>query len=269
MFGRFLKCELKRSCSPAKSAAVMILFVISVFFSIWEILGAYIGMSYNERMSYGSVIYFLDYMMVMGALKVICVLLLSMLHTGSFCDDFGHHYLRAILNRVDVATYTQCRFVGNALAIVVTSTGAICLFTAIMRLFFPVSASEVFTSSYYYVDMIVNEPYLYIVLTGIEFGIVAAACSSIGLLFSVWQTNRFVSVGLPALCFYLGFSYIPSGTFFSLQDLIMMRKSFPANWEIPVGVNLAWGILYPVLVIAACGFLFYRTLKRRMLNGSV
>ena len=107
-------------------------------------------------------------------------------------------------------------------------------------------------------------PYLFVLMTSMEFGMVVSACSMVGILVSSMQPSAFISIGCAGLTFFLAVSYLPLGTIFDVYNLISMWPTLPGKWDTPQVIMLAWGLLYPMCVIGVCTAFFSRKLMRRI-----
>lgn len=272
MFGHVFRMELKRSCSLPKFLAVMISVVIVLLLSCWRdfALDQMFLMSVPRSRKVGSY-NILETILNINRFTVIIVFLLSGLHTGSFCKDDGHYYLRMILSRTNITTFTQCRFLSNMLSVCLLCTASFYLFVLILLPGLPiVNAEDTMLSSSYYAELILRAPVVFVGMTALQFGMVVSACCSIGLLYSAFRPNQFVSIGISGMSFYAATSFLNSytaGSAFHVQNMISMAPCLGP--ELPWQVNYAWGLLLPALVIAACGYLFYRRMKWRVEHGYI
>ncbi len=271
MFRNVLRMELKRSCSPLKLFVAIVLITVIFIASVWDTyISVLLSDSAESRKVVGS-IQILEFALGFDRFKVIIVLICSALHTMSFCSDDKSRYLRMILSRTDAECYTMCRFFANAIAILLVSIASFVLFVIVLRPLVPVVGigGNSLEYQYYYVDLITYCPWGYVLMMGIQFGIVVAACSSIGLLVSGWQPNAFVSVAISGMVFYVSASYIPLDSIFNVLWLISMDQVLPKEWMVPWFINYAWGLLYPVIIICICMTVFYRRIKWRVVNGNI
>lgn len=120
---------------------------------------------------------------------------------------------------------------------------------------------------FYYRELAVEYPLLYVVLTGYSLGLVTAACSSVGLLYSTYKSNSFVSIALSALVFFGAVSYIPIDSPLSVLRIVNMDGSFGINTS--QLLSFLWMNLYMLSVIGICGWLFWRRMKWKVKNGYV
>lgn len=245
---------------------VSVILILSNLTSIWMDLQYIING--GEREHINGIVQILSSTLVFDKFKLILVFLMAGIYTNSFCADDSSHYLRMILSRTDATTYTQSRFLANTVSIIAASVSGFLLTTLLLSLFFPITRLDGEYYGYYYV-LAMDFPLLYIVIMGIQFGLVVAACCSIGLLFSTFQANKFVSIALPGFVFFLAVSYISGESVFDVLALVAMAPSFIKSFEGAHTVNLIWGILYPVIIIVMCAYFFYRRLKWRQENGNV
>lgn len=260
MFRRMFVMDCRRCFAPGKLLLSIGLIVFLLLFSEWDLKDF-------VEVGYGS-IRLLSHRLVYDRFKILMVIVLMLLYTGSFCEDDNSGYLGAILSRGDVTTYARSRILSNTLVILAASIGAF-LLTALVLLPFMTMTGGITKEGLYYYELAREFPVFYLIMMGLQFGIVAAACSSFGLLFSVYQPNRFVSSGIPVLIFFIMVSYIPEESVFDALNLIMMGPCFSKSFDSPIWINYIWGMLYPAVVIVICGYFFYRRLEWRMEHGMV
>lgn len=263
MFGKMLKMEFVRACRPLRMLLVALLIQILLLGSDWELFLNVISGIYSKVGS----IEILGYFMAFDTFKCVFVVLLAGLYTNSFCKDENGKYIRMILNRVDVTTYTQCRFLANVLAILLTSIISFYLYVIIVRPWMPLLPEEGTNNVLYYAEIALKHPFLYVGMMGYVFGLVAAACSSVGLLFSAYKPNSFVSIGISALVFFMAMSYIPLGTPFNMLNIVCMSSTI--GMDAPWQLMFLWINLYMLSVIGICGIFFFRRMKWRVENGYV
>lgn len=274
MFIKMINVDLKRGFSPIKLVITVILINALMYASCWEELKTFImelrvGGALSDRIG---AIDLLEYQMGFDSFKVVIVILMSGLYTGSYCIDKKSRYLRAILSRAELQSYVLSRFLANT--IVITAVSVLCcyIFSAgVMLLGFPVisrNGEGGYIMESFYRDVMLKYPYLYIAMIGMQFGMVVAALSSIGMLFSVYQPDKFVSIGLSAFLFFLAASSpLLQGNCFDVLHLIGMYGTLSTNGSVSVIKQFGWGMLYPGGVIVVCCLLFYRRMKWRMVNG--
>ncbi|MBQ8640531.1 MAG: hypothetical protein IJ468_15450 [Lachnospiraceae bacterium] len=264
MIWKALKVDLARSLANRKTIAILVAIAAFCLASAWESLWAY------EFQGSTAVLVIQFDVLAMDAFKTVMVLLLCGLYAGSFCRDDSSHYLRLILIRQNVRAYTCSRFLVNTIAVVAVSVASFYLFAGFLSGFMPISG-DVGTrmNSVYYKAAALGHPLIYVGMMGLQFGMVAAACSSIGLVFSAYQTNYFVSIGLGGMSFFAAISFIPYGTPFDVLNLVSMFSTLPAGYETPQAVMFAWGMIYPAIVIIICAVCFYRRMEWRTCNGYI
>lgn len=267
MFGRVFYMDCKRSFRISKILPIIVLTVFLMLLSSKDQIAAI--WNPNQIVSNGSISLIITYFLFLDKYKVIVALLLGSLYTSSFCSDDNTHYLRMILSRTDITTYTQSRFLANTLVIVFACTAAFYLFCLILAPKFPLIFEYDPIDQEYYADILSQFPLIYIGMAGLQFGIIVAACSSIGLLLSAYDANTLVSIELTGICLFAALSYTPKGTPFCISNLSYLWYPCELFLNFPRGVTYAWGILYPTLVICLCGYLFYRRLERRVFNGFI
>ncbi len=272
MLWRTFCAEWKRCFVPRK--------MITMFLGIVFLLLASCTDQFINYFSFGreywdnvGVVDFLELRMIFDVFKVVIVTVLSSIYTASFCRDLNSQYLRHIFCRTDLYTYSIARFLVNLCVIIAVTILAFYGFTlVVMAMGFPLISYKArgLISSSYYIDFAKACPVGYIGLMGLQLGVVAALCSSIGLLFSVYQPNSFVSIGCSALVFYVLMSaQILRGTIFDFLSIVGMSPVLSTSYDTPRTLSIAWGIFFPSGCIAVCCQLFYRKLKRRKMNGEL
>lgn len=267
MFRRMFQMDCKRCFQPFKISVIVFSMLLFYMATSWGEMHRQI-INHIPRETRYNCIQLLGEILGFDEYKVLITLLLSAIYASSFCSDDNSNYLRLILARVDITTYTQSRFLANTVAIVFTVVVSFFLYMAAIYVYFPVwNITE--TRTFYYQAVIDISPVLYILMMGLQLGMIVAACSSIGLLFSVYQSNSFVSIGLSGVCLFCAMSYLPLGTPFTVLPLLLMNPACSAFRMFPKWFSYAWGILFPTLVIVLCGYLFYRRMKWRVNNGFI
>jgi len=274
MFGKVIYMEMKRAFHPLKTILVLAAVSVLMFSSCWHEMGPYFTGIPQEEWKFVGAVDFLDFFMKMDSFRVVIVLLLCSLHATSFCKDDKSRYLRLIMSRVDFFTYTMARFLSNILVIVLVSTAACYLvMAAIMALGFPIvseNAEGGLLNASFYQTVIKQYPQLYIGMMGLQLGMVAAMFSSIGLLFSAWQPDSFICIGVSGLVYYvLSSAGILRGTPLDILNLVGMQSTLPSGSEAAEGLMFVWGMLYPLIVITLCCIQFLRRMKWRVENGLI
>lgn len=208
----------------------------------------------------------LQFMLGFDEYKILIVFLISTIYTTSYCSDARSNYLRFILARVDITTYTQVRFLANTVAITLTVVMSFLLYALILYPVFPIWREGMNASEIYYYAILKKSPILYLLMMGVQFGLIASACSSMGLLFSVYQNNAFVTICVSGMSLFCLLSYVPWGSPFSFLKIVSMEPVFVNQ---PHWFNYTWGLFLPTLLIVGCGFLFYRRMKWRVKYGLI
>jgi len=274
MIIKMFRSELRRCFSSGKVWAVLLAVTAFMILSARENMLMYFELDKVWWKDIGAVDMLQD-QMTFDAFKIVIALLLVSLCTGNFCQDLTSQYLRNILSRTDIYTYSLARFGGNLFVIVLISIVASYLYTfVIVCIGFPV-ISELgdggLLNVVYYREIMEKTPLIYIGMIGLQLGLVIAVFSSIGMVFSVYQPSMFVSIGVAGLSFYLALSMssIFYGTPFDILNLVSMQSVLPGGRDAPWPLMLCWGIMYPLLIVAVCCLLFYRRLKWRGENGEL
>ena len=265
MFLNTFKSDVIRCFNLKRIIFILLAFIAVLLGGQAQYIQLCLKFVYEER---GGVVDILDNALAFDKFKIVLVVLLAALHTNSFCKDDNTHYLRMILNRTNIVYYTWARFLTNITVVIALSVLGFILSAAVLLPFFPI-ISLLRDYDCYYKELALNYPFLYIIFMGFQFGIVVAAFSSIGLAFSAFQPNAFVSIGIAGLVFFLSASYIPPESVFDVLPLISMIPSFIKSTDASRILNASWSIFYPVLVIMASGYIFYRRLDWRLGNGNI
>lgn len=267
MFGKVFCMDLKRSLSPWRVAGVVLLITFFLLMGEWDDIKRLV-VHFARETAVGSV-EILATELAFDKFKVIYVFLLSAIYTNCFCREESNHYLRMILSRADVTTYTQSKFIVNTISILLASICSFFLFVVFLSPYMPLIPEGEWDSQYYYKPVMAAHPLLFVLMAAVQFGMIAAACSSIGLLFSTYQSSSFVSIGLPGFVFFLAVSYIPRNNPFCILEMVGMGPTLMPDDENHILLNYAWGMLLPLIVISVCGYFFYRRMKWRVENGFI
>lgn len=265
MFQRMVQMDWRRCFRPLK--IMVLLLAIVLFFLVSSQNYIHTQLYYHSSREDGAyLISMLNVMLMISEYQVLMTLLLSAIYTVSFCSDENTQYLRFILSRVDITTYTQSRFLVNTFVITGTAILSIFVYVIILLPMFVVWNPEEAYNQFYYQAVIDVNPYLYLLMVGLQFGLIISACSSIGLLFSVYQSNAFVTICVSGITFFCWSSYVPDWYPISISPAICMQPTFQ---NFPHWFNYIWGLLLPILVIVVCGYLFYRRMKWRLNHGLI
>lgn len=259
-FIRQVKMDIMRSIFSVRFVLFVLLFAIILSASETERFISAISQQGTD-----TVMQVIFHNLVMDKFKIIMVILLSCIYTKSFCDDYNGNYLRCILSRIDVTLYAQSKIVVNAMANIFGSMLGFSVSAAFLSIFLPLVSNDIDVGNR---EFAIAHPVCYILLMGLVFGLVAAACSTIGLLVSVFQPNAFVSIAFAGLLFFLVVSYIPENSIFDVLSVILLLPTFTRDNETGF-VDILWNILYPSLVIYICGVMFRIKLEWRVKNGYI
>lgn len=264
MFLNVLKSDLIRCFCYKKIASIVLAFAAVL------LIGQAESIQSGYLVGYGGagIVEILGSALSFDKFKIVLVILLAAFYADSFCRDDNTHYLRMILNRTDLVFYTQARFLTNTLFVTAVSILGFVLSALLLLPFFSM-VPLVREYDCYYDTLAMDFPWLYVLLMGVQFGLLAAAFSSIGLAFSAFQPNSFVSIGMAGLAFFLSASYIPESSVFDVLPVVSLAPSFLKSFDASKLVNLSWSLLYPILVILLCGYIFYRRLDWRGNHGSL
>lgn len=269
MFGKVFLMDCRRSFQLKRILIISLMSLALIVLTEAEwILATW---NWSAKTIWGALDFLSNFLRI-DRYKIILAFFLGALYTSSFCADDNSHYLRMILSRTDITTYTQSRFLANFVTILSVSIIVFYVFVFILLLKFPLvpQIDPINGAKNEYYDVIFYQvPFLYVLMAAVQFGMFVAACSSISLLFSAYNSNALVSVGLTGMLFYMALSYLPANTPFRVLELSYLDSPCDIFNFFPKGVTYAWGLLYPTLVIFLSAYLFYRRMKRRMENGNI
>ena len=108
-------------------------------------------------------------------------------------------------------------------------------------------------------------PVLYIGIMGLQFGMVCAMSCAVGMLFSVFQPNTFVCIGISGMVFFSAISYIPLGSIFDVYNLISMQPDIASRTRNIARNYVLWGMLYPNLCNS---YLYISILSENEMEGA-
>lgn len=202
---------------------------------------------------------------------MVYVLILAGLCVGNFCKDYNSRYLRMILERTDVTSYTMARFLANIVAVTVSfliSTGVYIVF---YRAIGVTMIAEQQQSEYLFNQMARVYPIGFMILMSVNFGLAASAFGAMGMAFSAYQPNAFISIGTSGMLFFLTISI---GVWFgndmlSMSEIIAMG-AMPGLKSVGAAgllINVAWNTGILLLLNAVSAYIFRRRLERRQADG--
>lgn len=274
MFKNVLRMDLKR-CFENKKLLIMIIgATLLLLASSGEQIVSYNSLTSQERHEYVGAVDLLQGVMAFDVFKAVVALVFSGLYTGSFCREENCQYLCMILNRTDTVTYTRSKFLANTIVILAASFASCFLFVFVcLFMDYPImpNSEEVgFLNVFFYLTMVREYPIVYVGMIALQFGMVIAACSSLGMLFSTYQANTFVSIGLSGLVFFLLLSLSSlHNTPFDVLNLVGMQSVLPGGKDANPWLMFAWGMLLPSIVIVLCCIQFERRMKWRAEHGII
>ena len=118
-----MKMDAKRSICSVKMIIIIVALVFTLIFSSWDMIRA----SKKDILAYG-VIDMLGTALMMDKFKVLMVMFTAGIYTAGFCYDFKHHYIRMILARTDLISYSISKFIVNTVAVVFACIASFYLF---------------------------------------------------------------------------------------------------------------------------------------------
>ena len=114
-----MKMDAKRSICSVKMIIIIVALVFTLIFSSWDMIRA----SKKDIFACG-VIDMLGTALMMDKFKVLMVMFTAGIYTAGFCYDFKHHYIRMILARTDLISYSISKFIVNTVAVVFVDRSA-------------------------------------------------------------------------------------------------------------------------------------------------
>ena len=262
-FLRQFRMDMARSVFTARFAVLVLALALFLCLSdVWQMY-----LSLTDFADVSSVADILYHDTTMDKYRIFMVIFMSSVYAGSFCTDYKSTYLRGILARTDAAAYARSRFLANTLTNVLGSAAGYLLVTLVLSLRVPL-VTEDFARSVYNGGIALAHPLCYILILAAVFGMVAAACSSVGLMFSAFRPNRFVSIALPGMVFFLLMSYMPMNNAFDMLGVLYLLPVLTHGSEAGLPDYL-WHIAYPAAIIFICGYVFRKQIERRVRNGKI
>ena len=256
--------DVKRGIFSLRFLVIVAGFTVILFLGTWDELQRFTqwGISPGGK----GLIDILSGILLIDKFKIVLALLLGGLFTDSFSRDEKHHYLREILARTDLLWYCISRVSCNIITVLAGSFAGFAVYSLLVwGMGVPVCSTGM-TATYYAAAG--TMPVLYLAMIALQFGAVTAACSNVALLFSAYQPDAFVSLGLCGMVFFIAVSFLPLATPFDVYNIIAMMPVFPGRGG-PAWANWLWGLLLPASVSGLCGVLFYRRMKWRKANGYI
>lgn len=265
MFKGILKSEMIRFLNLKKILLVCVVFVLVLLAGEYD----YASAAYRVGAEHSNgIVEILEDALMFDKFKIVMVMLLTSVYAGSFCVDDNTHYLRLVLSRTDLVSYVQAKYIVNTVGSIILSIVCFLVATLCLLPFFNLASEEV-GGQFYYEDLVRDFPLIYILLMGLQFGLLVGAFGSLGLLFSAFQPDAFVSIGISGLAFYLSVSYIPADSVFDVWDVMSLVQSVSKSCDGSRAVSLTWSLLYPMMVIYISGYFFYRRMKWRCVNENI
>lgn len=140
-----MKMDAKRSICSVKMIIIIVALVFTLIFSSWDMIRA----SKKDISAYG-VIDMLGTALMMDKFKVLMVMFTAGIYTAGFCYDFKHHYIRMILARTDLISYSISKFIVNTVAVVFACIASFYLFLVVAVGFLGANLTQIKTVPCYY-----------------------------------------------------------------------------------------------------------------------
>ena len=258
------RMDMKRSVLCKKFILIVLGIVLVLVASTWDDLKIYTR--WGDVPGYAGPVDTLAKSFAFDKFKIIIVFLCGGLYTGSYCGDVNSRYLRSVLTRTTIHSYVCMKFLTNFISIILGMLAAIGIY-AILCIEAGMPLVGTYVEGFFYGEFAIQHPVLYLVMMALQFGVVIAACSGMGLLLSVYQSNLFVSIGMCGFVFFVAVSYIPLDSIFSVFGLVGMYSTLGVN--VPHKIMFLWGMLYPITMYTFCAFFFERRLEWRKKHGLI
>ena len=231
--------------SPALYICILGVFVLCLFSSRETIS--------DITMSHMDLAYVLDMLMDLSTFQRLLILLAALPSAASFCNDWSCQYIRPVVVRSGVKRYAFAKVLACFLSSLLVILAGMALFFFMMGFYLPVAHPNPINAPVppYGVFLESPVPVLYLF----------CICS-----LSARLPNKFVAVCTPLIAGYLL-------TELSLLLPPALNLFFLSRGWLSIGQGAAVSYLYTagifLALIAAAGFLFYWTVKRRVQNELV
>ncbi len=189
-------------------------------------------------------------------------------YTTSFCSDWNSKFIRQVVGRAGIHKYALSKVISCAISAGAAATLGILFFLLSCAIKFPlVSPSgntyenfvtttlggELLQSGHYAAYFAI---YIYLVC------LAGAFWSVVGLCSSAYITNKFVALFTP----FIGI-YVLSYATYKLPVWLRLNKVTWGEYEIGgVFTSLLYATSFVALLLAAVGFLFFKTAEKRLAN---
>ena len=216
----------------------------------------------------------LNKMMFFDRFKPLLIVVLSMVYSNSFTEDWNHRYFRFIYSRSGIKRYACSKILVTILGVVLASILGFVLFGVIMYPWMRMGAIEgvfqIEACFSEYPELLVSPvPVLYLVIHGWNFGLSASCMAVAGLWLTVKKPNSFIGIGGPFFIFYF---------VYAISVWIM-----PHSWNymnVSSFLGIEWGtqslearLLFYTLYLLVCNIIpaigFYISLRKRWKNGTL
>lgn len=219
----------------------------------------------NPRMDMA---YVLDMLMDLSTFQRLLILLAALPSAAGFCNDWCCQYIRPVVVRSGVKRYAFAKVLTCFLSSLLVILAGMILFFFVMGFYLPAAHPNPINEPVppYGVFLEGTAPVLYLACICSLFALSAALWTVIGLAVSARLPNKFVAVCTPLIAGYLLTELTlllppPLNLFFLSRGRNILHQGAAVSYLYTAGVFLA--------LIAAAGFLFYWTVKRRVQNELV
>lgn len=256
LLGRYLLVDMKRAFTSWRFAAgimgvFMVLEVAAFESRQWQIC---------VLNSFNLVIYSMPFLLTL--------IFTTLVFGQCFCEDIEHHYIRLMVIRGNLKTYTVSKAITIMVSSIVTMTAAILLFAAVLHMKYPwisleESTYETLVQQGSFHCLLKNGNYvLYFTLCGIQYGIFSGVMSLLAALFSLIYHDTLFVPSTPVMAWY-GIQYLESSLFpnsaFGLHNIFSISSRAADSDLLSFGYVLLTGIILSVLITAG----IYKGLKKQ------
>lgn len=253
---RFLFCEFRRIFFSSYFFTGVIGVAAAQFLSIYKV----VGINTSVYTTYICAVYFIPYLM--------SFMFCALPYAQSFCEDIEHSYIRQIIMRKELRSYTALRVILIYLSAVVTMVLVTLIFVALIRLKVPWIRvddaigrdilAQIFINSGNYI--------LYFFVHSIYSGILAAFLVLLAVYASLFWKNKLWILSMPFMVYCL-LTYYLRRVFENIPQLDISVMFNPAYnvWNNAL-ISIVWPIGISIILTVIIGRRIYLKLGR-MCNG--
>lgn len=208
-----------------------------------------------------------DLLIGLSLFKKMIVIFTSLTFVGSFCSDWNHQYIRAVVARCGKENYIFSKYLSCAISSFLSSFIGLLLFGILLLCQIPITTvSENNELLLPYGSLINTAPVVYVLILITIFSLAMTFWGLTGLLLSAYIPNYFVAVGSP-----LVFSYVVeeiTRRFPPALDLYALTRSVQVIDKGMIA-NFLYNVVIFILLMFIVYLLFRNVVKRRIANEKV